>query len=136
MPEKNKDNGSAQSKTLSQKQERFVQNYAACMSATAAAHKAGYKGDSARVTACNALKNPVILEAIEEAKQEYIQKVQLDNSFVLENLIEIAQLYKTDVRLSAQSTKALELLGKYLKLFDTETKNLKMSHEEMLEYLE
>lgn len=120
---------------LTIKQQKFIEHYALTGNGAESARAAGYSENSGRNIACETLTKPYIKEAIEEKQQEYIEKVKLDNEFVLTRLMEIAKLYEEDAKYSSSSIKALELLGKYLKLWDSDIKLASKSHEEMLEQL-
>lgn len=132
-------------KKLTPKQEMFVREYLIDLNATQAYMRAGYNcksSDVAKVNACRLLTNANISRAIEEANKKRTEKLELSAEWVLENLKNVAIRcqqaepvmifdyeekkmintgeYKFD---SQGANKALELIGKHLKLF-TENVNL------------
>ena len=115
---------------LTTKQRLFVEAYLANPNATEAARKAGYKGSDATLanTGAENLRKPYIAKLVEQR----IAKAAMTADEVLNELAEIAKApwdkffeYQTDgdggvlkinVKL-AEKIKALELVGKYHKLF-------------------
>ncbi len=105
----------AKQKKLTDKQQRFVEEYTVDMNATQAAIRAGYSEKTAGATGNENLKKPEIKKAIAEAKQKTGEEINLTKEMIINGLLEIAQ--KPDARESAR-VKAWELLGKYKGLFD------------------
>lgn len=96
------------------KQQKFVANYILlCGNGVRAVYAAGYKQgyDSACVTASRLLRNT----KVEDELEKHAAKAKLSADQVIEELTVVAQ---AEVRLEgAQKVKALELLGKFHKLF-------------------
>lgn len=126
--------------TLTPKQEAFCQEYLKDLNATQAAIRAGYSEDSARSIASEHLTKPNIQARLQQLMDERSERVKLDADYVLSNLMEITERCmqrapvmvrrgKVMVQLQDEecrdvwrfdsngANKALELLGKHLKLF-------------------
>lgn len=121
-------------KGLSEKQKAFVEQYLIDLNATAAAGRAGYKDPS--IGRQLITKNHVA-KAIEEAKAKRLERVKITQDEVLRDLIEIKErcLQRAPVMNmkgeqvqdaegnhlwafnAKDGVKALELLGKHLKMF-------------------
>ena len=99
---------------LSARQERFCQCYANSLNATASARKAGYSEHTANVTASQMLKKPHISARIEELLIEKAERENLTGKEVIQALRDIAHNDETRV---SDKIRALELLGKHLKLW-------------------
>ena len=96
-------------KKLTQKEIMFCENYITCGNATQAAIKAGYKGKSVRMTACEKLTKPNIQEYINSLRKESKNKAILtynDKRRLLSNII-LNENFKILERL-----KALDILNK------------------------
>lgn len=107
---------------LTPKQERFVAEYLVDFNATAAAKRAGYSEKTAYEIAHQNMARPAVREAIDKAKKELEKRTEVTQEYVLAKLKEIADMEAGDmasyrVRVGNQ-LKALELLGKYLGMFD------------------
>ena len=135
---------------LTAKQQRFCEEYLIDLNATQAATRAGYSGRTAYRTGCDNLMKPQIAEVIQKGINERSERTKIDADYVLTSLKEVAERcmqaepakvkdgkvaeYRFD---SSGANRALELLGKHLKLFTDvlEQKNT-LSHEKWLEKLE
>lgn len=122
---------------LTDKQERFVQEYIIDLNATQAAIRAGYSKKTARQIGTENLSKPYILARIQEAKDERAEKLQLDAYWVLKRLKDISDRsmqaeevmtfnpvskemegtgeYQFD---SVGANKATELIGRHIGMFD------------------
>lgn len=111
--------------TLTPKQERFVAEYLVDLNATAAAIRAGYKETTATQQGHNLLQKPAIAAAIQEARANLSERTKITQEYVLKKLKEIADTDAADYQDSklrvGNKIKALELLGKYLGMFDPKT---------------
>jgi phage terminase small subunit len=138
----------AADKPLTPKQELFIREYLIDLNATQAYKRAGYKvknNDVAKVMASRLLTHDNVSRAIEEANKKRTEKLELSAEWVLENLKNVAIRcqqaepvmvfdYKTkemqetgEYKFDSQgANKALELIGKHLKLF---TDNVNLSGE-------
>lgn len=110
---------------LSPKQQRFVAEYTVDFNATAATIRAGYSKKTAAQQGYNLLQMPEIQAAIQAEMKERQNRTQIDGDYVIEKLKEIADKTAHDYTNSdlkyTNKLKALELLGKYLGVFDPKT---------------
>lgn len=126
---------------LTDKQQRFVEEYLIDLNATQAAIRAGYSADTAAVIGCENLTKPNIQFAISEAQKQRSQRTQVTQDEVLNRLlenIEIAmgkrkiiitilsknadgKMVGTDIEHlvyePSAANKSLELIGKHLGMF-------------------
>ncbi len=125
---------------LTDRQRRFIDEYLVDLNGADAARRAGYSASRAKNEAFELLNDPRIQAAVKAAIDERRARVQLDQDYVLGNLIEVtercmqrAPVMKREGRAMVQATdeegrhvwefnasgatKALELLGKHLALF-------------------
>ncbi|MCT8848245.1 terminase small subunit, partial [Glaesserella parasuis] len=125
---------------LTDKQQRFVEEYLIDLNATQAAIRAGYSADTARQIGAENLSKLVIQEAIQEAQNKRAARVNVTQDDVLKGLLEIISMSTgkqkiTETELSKvdgsivpmdvekvcfephAANKALELLGKHLGMF-------------------
>lgn len=140
-----KDEGKSTSKgvgkfKLTDKQQRFVEEYLIDLNATQAAIRAGYSADTARQIGAENLSKLVIQEAIQDAQNKRAKRVNVTQDDILKGLLEIiamstgkqkiteTELSKVDgsiVPMDVEkvcfephaANKALELLGKHLGMF-------------------
>jgi len=82
---------------LTNKQQRFVDEYLIDLNATQAAIRAGYSEKTARQTGAQNLSKPVIADAIQNRMQERSEKTGIDAKYVLDRLHEIDQLDIADL---------------------------------------
>lgn len=125
-------------KSLTPKQEAFVREYLIDLNATQAAIRAGYSEDTAGAIGHENLKKPEIATRIERLMDARSKRVQLDADRVLQEIaaigfakLDAAGMIQEMEKLVAEGLdpralarlsypdklKALELLGKHLKLF-------------------
>ncbi len=127
---------------LTDKQQRFVEEYLIDLNATQAAIRAGYSADTAAVIGCENLIKPNIQAAIQEAQNKRSERVQISQDDVLRDLMLVRDMCMgrrsvivTDTVKNNQegtvtavdnpvyafeptgANKALELLGKHLGMF-------------------
>ena len=99
---------------ITPQQERFCLAYANCLNAAASARKAGYSDKASNVTASQLLKKPHISARIEQLLIEKAERENLTGKEVIQALRDIAHNDETRV---SDKIRALELLGKHLKLW-------------------
>lgn len=118
---------------LTDKQQAFCEEYLVDLNATQAARRAGYSEDTAKQIGSENLSKPAIAEKIAELKDERSNRVQVDADYVLQGLLDLHKqcigekeitvtdadgaLTVTKVFKEAGANKALENLGKHLKMF-------------------
>ncbi|MGX2974477.1 terminase small subunit [Ursidibacter arcticus] len=145
MPKKDEVKSTSKSKgvgKLTDKQQRFVEEYLIDLNATQAAIRAGYSAETARQIGAENLSKPVIQDAIQEAQNKRSERVQISQDDVLRDLMELRDMCMgrksvivTDTVKnnqegkviavdnpiyafeSAGANKALELIGKHLGMF-------------------
>ena len=107
---------------LTDKQQRFVDEYLVDLNATQAAIRAGYSAKTAGQIGDQNLKKLEIQAAIQRRKKELSEKTKITQQMVLEELGKVAFESAEDSSESklkyANKLRALELLGKHLGLFD------------------
>ncbi len=125
-------------KTLTPKQQRFVDEYLIDLNAAAAAIRAGYSRNSARQIGDENLSKPVIAAAVAKAKRERSAATKIDAEWVLRQAVELhrrcmqeirpvrnpktgKQLYDDDGNAlftfnAAAASRALELIGKHIEI--------------------
>ena len=113
------------------RQRVFVQEFLVDLSATQAAIRAGYSPKTARSQGQRLLTKPDVRKAVEEAQKARQERTNISADYVLNSLKEVAErcmqaepvldrdgkptgIYRFD---SAGVNRALELLGKHLKMF-------------------
>lgn len=116
---------------LTPKQELFCQEYLVDLNATQAAIRAGYSAKSAKVIAAEILSKPEILLRIQDLQAKRLERVEINQDWVLDRLKEISDRcmqavpvldsegnetgeYKFD---SAGAIKSTELIGKHHGMF-------------------
>jgi phage terminase small subunit len=82
---------------LTDKQQRFVDEYLIDLNATQAAIRAGYSEDSARQIASENLSKPDIQDAIQAAMEARSERTQIDQDWVLKRLALLADAKTTEV---------------------------------------
>ena len=122
---------------LTAKQEAFCEEYLIDLNATQAAIRAGYSEDTAAVIGCENLTKPNVAELIANLKEERSNRVSVSADDVLKDLLYLkdvclgkeeitvtdsdGSLTTTKVFKEAGANKALESLGKHLKMFTDKT---------------
>lgn len=99
---------------MNPRQQKFVDEYCVDLNATQAAIRAGYSQKTAYCIGDENLKKPYIRQAIDERLNKNTTKTIITAEFVLNGIKDIANA--KDAKFN-DKLKALELLGKYLKLF-------------------
>ena len=99
---------------LTDKQERFCQEYIIDGNAAAACRRAGYAEKSARITGNRLLTKDDIRRRISELRDGQSKRTQVDADFVVERLRAIADQWQKN---PSAACRALELLGRHLDIF-------------------
>ena len=99
---------------LKPKQQRFVDEYCIDFNATQAAIRSGYSKKTACSIGEENLRKPLIKQAIADKIKKKVQKTEITAELVLNGIKEIA--FSKDAKHNDR-LRAMELLGKYLKLF-------------------
>ena len=116
---------------LTPKQRRFIEEYLCDLNATQAAVRAGYSRRTAKEIGYENLTKPHIAEAVEKAFLKRTQRVEIDQDWVINRLVENAERamqavpvldadgdaaggYRYDGHVANRS---LELIGKHLRMF-------------------
>lgn len=100
---------------LTNKQERFIEEYLIDLNATQAAIRAGYSEKTAKSIGQENLTKPDIQECIQKRMDDQSARTEITGDRVLKALADIAYT-DDDIRLGDR-IRALELLGKHLALF-------------------
>lgn len=116
---------------MNSKQTRFVQEYLIDLNATQAAIRAGYSKKTAKQQGSVLLTNLDVAAAISTGQAACAERAKLDQDWVLEHLTANVERSMTEVPVfiageevgsytyqGSVANKALELLGKHLKMFD------------------
>jgi phage terminase small subunit len=98
---------------LTDKQARFVKEYALDHNGSEAAIRAGYAPKTARSTASRLLTKDNIRQALAVREQSTAEQLDLTHQFVLKGLMDIAREGKTE----SARVRAYELLGKHQGMF-------------------
>jgi phage terminase small subunit len=99
---------------LTDKQERFCQEYVIDLNGAAAARRAGYSKKTSNRLGSRLLSNVDIQRRISELQVEQVGRTQVDADFVVERLRAIADQWQTN---PSAACRALELLGRHLDIF-------------------
>ena len=75
---------------MTEKQQRFVEEYLVDLNGTQAAIRAGYSPRSAHVTAAKNLRNPFIEVAVQTARKLRAERVEISSDRVLDELAGVA----------------------------------------------
>lgn len=110
---------------LTARQMRFVDEYLKDLNATQAAIRAGYAAKTASNNASQIMGNHGVQEAIEARKQTRVERVELEQDWVVNELRKVAQkcLHVEDddgkpiANIVNVGVKALELLGRHQGIF-------------------
>jgi len=114
-------------KQLTPKQQLFVKEYLIDFNGTRAAIKAGYSENSAQQIASENLLKLVIQKELSKAISKQINKVEITVEYVLKHIKDIVENLNEK---TADRLKALELLGKYLKLWVENQINIQINYSE------
>lgn len=101
---------------LTDKQQRFVEEYLIDLNATQAAIRAGYSEKTAKEIGSENLTKPNIAKAIQEAQSRLSNKAQVTVEMVVQGLLKEAQDYAEGSTQSARVS-AWAHLGKHLGMF-------------------
>ncbi len=105
--------------SLTAKQKMFVQEYLVDLNATQAAKRAGYKDPN---KGRQLVTNSNVSAAIQEAMQKRSKRVEINQDYVIEKLLEITEKQASDMPESdlkyGNKIKAIELLGKHFGAFE------------------
>ena len=110
---------------LTARQQRFVDEYLKDLNATQAAIRAGYAAKTANANAARMMVNDGIQEAIEARQQTRVERVELEQDWVVNELRKVAQRClpvedddgKPVANIVNVGVKALELLGRHQGIF-------------------
>ena len=110
---------------LTARQMRFVDEYLKDLNATQAAIRAGYAAKTANANAARIMVSDGIQEAIEARKQTRVERVELEQDWVVNELRKVAQKClpvedddgKPIANIVNVGVKALELLGRHQGIF-------------------
>ncbi len=138
-------------KTLTPKQHRFVEEYLIDLNATKAAGRARYSEKTARQIGSENLSKPAIQEAIAEAKRDRSEATKIDAEYVLQGAVELFERCMQHVRPaknpktgkplfdddgnalyvfnSGGAARALELVGKHVSVAAFNKDRLEVSGE-------
>lgn len=124
-------------KPLTPREERFCQEYTVDYNQTWAASRAGYSPKSAAKQGCKLMKDPRILARIREIQKELVDRLGVTRERIVLELLDMVDICKAAKPVmrwnyithqmeesgeyvidSKGAAKALELLGKYLGMFD------------------
>lgn len=122
---------------LSHKEERFCLEYLIDYNQTKAAIRAGYAEKNAAKQGCLLMKKPAVLARIRQLQKEQAERLMLSSDLVVIKLLELVDICMAAVPVmkwdydahemvetgeyqidSKGATKALELLGRHLGMFD------------------
>jgi phage terminase small subunit len=147
MPKKTTKRKTAK-KDLTPKMQLFVAEYLKDLNATQAAIRAGYSKKTAHVQGPRLLDNVRIQEAIESGIETLVERIAVDQDFVIEGLVKNYERAMQEVEATDKegnplgyflyqgnvANKSLELLGRHLAMF---TDKIQVSqHEDSLDDLE
>lgn len=127
---------------LTYKKERFCLEYVCDYNQTQAAIRAGYAEKSAAKTGCKLMKEPEVVAYIRQLQKEQAERLMLTSDRVLIELMDVYQKCMQAVPVETWSysehrmeptgeyqfdskgaTKALEMIGKHLGMFDRKEQN-------------
>lgn len=106
---------------LNERQNKFCLEYLKDFNATQSAKRAGYSERSAKVTAAKMLTNANLLKRIDELKMKQVKKSELKIEAIIKELMKIgfAKVDGDKIK-TCDKLKALEMMGKYLGMFNKE----------------
>lgn len=109
---------------------RFVEEYVACLNATQAAIRAGYSKRTAKQQASRLLTRQHVAAAVQEAQERHAAKVDVKADEVIREL-KVMAFARDDIR-DGDKLKALELLGRHLKMFTDKVEQAGPSFAELV----
>ena len=104
---------------MNERQKRFCLEYLKDFNATEAAERAGYSKKTAYSIGGRLLKNVEVKKRIDESKTKQVKKAELKTESIIKELKKIAFANADGEKIkTSDKLKALEMLGKYLGMFD------------------
>lgn len=103
--------------SLTDKQRRFVEEYAVDHNAAAAARRAGYSESSARAIGYENLTKPHIAEAIQEYEQRFAEEAKVNKAQVVAGLLKEATRSDDEGGNTSARIKAWKELGRHRGMF-------------------
>lgn len=115
---------------LTDKQQRFVDEYLIDLNATQAAIRAGYSEKTAAAIGAENLIKPNIQNAIQEAQAKRQEQTQIDAAYVLKRLVEIDQMDVLDIMDDQMKIRPVNEWPKVWRQYVVNLENLELSDGE------
>lgn len=115
---------------LTDKQQRFVDEYLIDLNATQAAIRAGYSEKTAAAIGSENLIKPNIQNAIQEAQAKRQEQTQIDAAYVLRRLVEIDQMDVLDIMDDQMKIRPVNEWPKVWRQYVVNLENLELSDGE------
>ncbi len=115
---------------LTDKQQRFVDEYLIDLNATQAAIRAGYSEKTAKEIGSENLTKPNIAKAIQEAQNKRTEQTQIDAAYVLKRLVEIDQMDVLDIMDDQMKIRPVNEWPKVWRQYVVNLENLELSDGE------
>ncbi|MCJ0927912.1 terminase small subunit [Acinetobacter lwoffii] len=115
---------------LTDKQQRFVDEYLIDLNATQAAIRAGYSEKTAAAIGAENLIKPNIQNAIQEAQARRQEQTQIDAAYVLKRLVEIDQMDVLDIMDDQMKIRPVNEWPKVWRQYVVNLENLELSDGE------
>lgn len=115
---------------LTDKQQRFVDEYLIDLNATQAAIRTGYSEKTAKEIGSENLTKPNIQKAIEEAQNKRTEQTQIDAAYVLKRLVEIDQMDVLDIMDDQMKIRPVNEWPKVWRQYVVNLENLELSDGE------
>ncbi|RZN87724.1 terminase small subunit [Acinetobacter johnsonii] len=115
---------------LTDKQQRFVDEYLIDLNATQAAIRAGYSEKTAAAIGAENLIKPNIQNAIQEAQAKRQEQTQIDAAYVLRRLVEIDQMDVLDIMDDQMKIRPVNEWPKVWRQYVVNLENLELSDGE------
>lgn len=115
---------------LTDKQQRFVDEYLIDLNATQAAIRAGYSEKTAKSIGQENLTKPDIQIAIQEAQAKRAERTQIDAAYVLRRLVEIDQMDVLDIMDDQMKIRPVNEWPKVWRQYVVNLENLELSDGE------
>ena len=103
---------------LTEKQKRFCDEYLINLNATQAAIKAGYSTKRASEQAYQLLQKTTVQEYIEKRQKDRMERTEITQDFVLNELLAIASVNATDYAKVVEKLATVNIDGTEVQLFD------------------